>query len=104
MKINLIATKEILDFEKEIECELIVNEQDTINKGIKLAKYLVKFENSFLANNNFNFDKQGNGDTIDAAIINYCNLVSCKTIVFINNNEKKTLIFPRLIHTKLLNK
>lgn len=47
MKLNLITTKEILDFEKEIGYELVVNERAIhVGSPARLSKYYVQFENA----------------------------------------------------------
>lgn len=102
MKFNLIETKEILDVEKEIGYELIVNERPS---NLRLPKFYVSFENSDVMNDGVLIGSFGNGDTIDEALQNYCKEVSCKKIVFgVYTNSRDEITLPKLVHTKLINK
>lgn len=103
MKLNLIEIKEITDFEKEIGNELIVKERPFYNARIE--RFYVSFDNSFLKENGCLVGYFGNGKTIDDAIIDYCELISCRSIVFNPFCEKRKEIqqLPRFKHTKLLN-
>ena len=104
MKLNLITTKEILDFEKEIGYELVVNER-TVHAGspARLSKYYVQFENSEVMGGGCLAGRYGNGNTIDEAIKNYCREISnCRIAFGAYTNERKEIQFPKLVHTKLL--
>lgn len=104
MKLNLISTKEILDFEKEIGYELVVNERD-IHAGshVRLSKYYVKFENSEVMEGGCLIGKCGNGNTIDEALKNYCSEVSnCRIAFDVCTPQRKEIQFPKLIHSKFL--
>lgn len=106
MKLNLIETKDILDFEKEIKHELVVNERslDILSK-IKLKKYYAAFEHAEIVDGGVLIGAYGDGDTIDEAISNYCLEVSNKRIRFTGSNIiREEIVFPTLVHGKLLNK
>ena len=66
MKFNILSTKEIIDFEKEIGFELVVNER---NPQGCLPKYYIYFERGEVMENGCLSSPSGNGNTIDAAII-----------------------------------
>jgi hypothetical protein len=104
MKLNLITTREILDFEKEIGYELVVNERD-INAGspARLSRYYVQFEHANVMQGGCLIGKHGNGNTIDEAIKDYCREVSNCRIAFGDYpSERKEIKFPKLVHSKLL--
>jgi hypothetical protein len=104
MKLNLITTKEILDFEKEIGYELVVNER-AIHAGspARLSRYYVQFEKAEVMERGCLTGKYGNGSTIDEAIKDYCQEVSnCRVAFGAYTNERKEIQFPKLVHTKLL--
>lgn len=104
MKFNLITSKEILDFEKEIGHELEVNER-VIHAGspARLYKYYVKFQNSDVMEGGCLIGKYGDGNTIDEAIKDYCHKVSHSRIAFNSFTPNRTeIVFPKLNHTKLL--
>ena len=104
MKLNLITTKEILDFEKEIGYELVVNEREIhAGSAARLSKYYVQFEKAEVMEGGYLFGKQGNGNTIDEAIRDYCRQVSnCRIAFGAYTKERKEVQFPKLIHNKLL--
>ncbi len=105
MKINLISTKEILDYEKEIGIELVVTER-AIHAGSAagLSRYFVCFGGGDVAENSMLVGVTGNGDTIDKAITDYCHQISNKKMVFgANTTKRKEIQLPKLIHTKYLN-
>ena len=104
MKLNLITTKEILDFEKEIGYELVVNER-AIHAGspARLSKYYVQFEKAEVMEGGCLIEKHGDGNTIDEAIKDYCREVSnCRIAFGAYTNERKEIQFPKLVHTELL--
>jgi len=104
MKLNLIQTKEILDIEKEIGYELVVNER-AIHAGspARLSKYYVQFEKADVMEGGCLASKYGNGNTIDEAIKDYCREVSnCRVAFGAYTNERKEIQFPKLVHSKLL--
>ena len=104
MKLNLITTKEILDFENEIGYELVVNER-AIHAGrpTRLSKYYVQFEKAEVMEGGCLVGKYGNGNTIDEAIKGYCREVSnCRVAFGAYTTERKEVQFPKLVHTKLL--
>lgn len=104
MKLNLISTKEIIDFEKEIGIELVVNERK-IKQGSDLKRLYVSFENSDVMSNGFLIGKYGDGNTIDEALKDYCKKVSNCLIAYIPSTKiRREIQFPKLIHTKLLGK
>lgn len=104
MKLNLISVKEILDFEKEIGYELVVNERP-IHAGspARLSRYYVQFEKAEVMEGGCLAGKYGNGNTIDEAIKDYCREVSnCRVAFGAYTNERKEIQFPKLVHSKLL--
>lgn len=104
MKLNLIITKEILDFEKEIGYELEVNER-AIHDGspARLSKYYAQFEKAEVMEGGCLVGKYGDGNTIDECIKDYCSKVSnCRVAFGAYTNERKEIQFPKLAHTKLL--
>jgi hypothetical protein len=104
MVLNLITTKEILDFEKEVGYQLVVNER-ALHAGspARLSKYYVQFEHAEVMEGGCLAGKYGNGSTIDEAIKDYCKEVSnCKIAFGAYTPERKEVQFPKLVHTKLL--
>jgi len=101
MKLNLISTKEILDYEKEIGIELVVNERE-LPLG-RLKKYYVLFENSSVKDGNAWIGVYGEADNIDMALSDYCIRISGQTLIF-NTIERREIKVPKLIHTKYLNR
>ena len=102
MKINWITPKEILDFEKEIEVELVVNEI----LGVRLCEsrtFHVSFPKAESMENSCLVGYFGVGTTIDNALKDYCRQVSGKHMA-INPCEctRRNIWFPNLTHTKLL--
>lgn len=101
MKINLLETKEILDVEKEIGYELKVNER---RPDSGLHRFYVLFENGLVMNDGMLIGSFGQGDSIDEALQDYASKISFKQIAFNSyNNNRKEIIFPKLVHTKLIN-
>jgi hypothetical protein len=102
MKLYLTETKEILDFEKEIGYELEVHERKYKHWFVSSKnRYYACFQGAELADNGRLIGKQGNGDTIDSAIKDYCVKVSSETIVFYAGTpNRKEIKFPRLVHTQ----
>jgi len=105
MILNLIETKEIIDLEKLIQNNLILNERDP-NKirynGLK--RYYIYFEKSEIVKDDKLWISHGNGNTIDEALIDYANKISSKKIVFnVGLPNQDEIILPKIVHTKLLN-
>ncbi len=100
MRINRITEVEILDFEKQIGFELVVNERPDTQDA---PRFYVRFEHGEIMRNGILESHCGNGNTIDQAIKKYCEYISNKTMAF-NAYEKhrKNIQIPKLIHTKLL--
>jgi len=100
MKFNLISTKEILDFEKEIGIEIVVNERKEYSKG---CKYYVKFEHSEIMEGGSLIGSYGNGDTIDEALENYCKEIQNKRMAFnAYTPNRREVVCPKFTHTKRL--
>lgn len=100
MKINRINTKEILDFEKELNVELEVNERPP-SSG--LYRYYVSFNNTEVSEGSMLIGSFGNGSTIDEALQDYCKEIETKTIVlFARSDKRREILCPKLIHTKQL--
>ena len=106
MIINLVPeAKEITEYEKEINVELIVNERPYyIDQG--QFRYYVSFQHSDIVVGKFLQGKHGNGHTIDEALKDYAEEISEEILVLANDNgkEEKRISVPVLKHTKLLNK
>jgi len=99
MKINLINTKEILDFEQEIGYELEVNERANPKE---LPRFYVSFKKGEIMEGGCLVSAMGNGDTIDEALKDYCIQISNRRLAFnAYTPERKEIQFPKLIHTKL---
>ncbi len=97
MRINKIKTQQILELEKVIGRELIVNERS----DPKLKKYYVSFLNGEISEGILLIGYCGDGNTINQALKDYCKKISNKTIVFnayCSNRVEFNL--PKLIHTK----
>ncbi len=105
MELNLIPEQEILDFEKENNLTLKVNERPD-HRNHKLKKYYVSFSRGEIKDGSFLIGMCGNGDTIDQAIADYCIRISCRTLVLnaFDKSGRNEIHLPRLLHTKLLNK
>jgi len=102
MKFNLIETKEILDLENEIGFELVVNERP---KSSKTSQYYVSFEGGKVMEGGCLVGSRGNGSTIDEAIKDYCLQVETKRMAFgAYTGNRKEIVLPKLVHTKLLGK
>jgi len=102
MKFNILSTKEILDYEKEIGVELVVNERTPQGN---LPKYYIEFENGEVMENKCLCGVTGNGNTIDKALINYCEEISGTRMAFnAYSSSRREIQLPKLIHTKLLGK
>jgi hypothetical protein len=102
MKVNSIQVKEILDFEKEIGRELIVNERFISAKSrIGMNRFYVEFEKSSILGDGVLIGSAGNGNTIDEALVNYCSIISGETLVFDEMTPDRIYIkVPKLIHTE----
>jgi hypothetical protein len=100
MKFNLIQTKEILDFEKENNLELIINERPS---HFRLPKYYASFKNTEVMENGCLSSEFGNGDTIDEAITNYGKNIECKRLAIDSHSDyRREVVCPKFIHSKLL--
>jgi hypothetical protein len=103
MKFNLIEVCEITDFEKTICREIIVTERGESSIGCQ--RYFSEFENSEIMEQGLLVGAYGDGNTIDESLKNLATLVSNKTIAFdAYSSKRKNISFPKLVHTKLLNK
>lgn len=98
MTIIDIPTIEITDYENLIGKELIVMERRNCKD---LPKYYVSFKGSEIKSDRCLISSTGNGNTIDDALIDYCQCISENTIVF-NAYTKSRMEYnlPKLIHTK----
>lgn len=100
MKFNLIGTKEILDFEKELDLELVVNERP---KSYNLPTYWVSFEYAEVMDNGMLCGAFGNGNTIDEALQDYCKEIETKRMALhACSDKRREIVCPKLIHTKML--
>ena len=102
MKINEIETVELLEYEKRMPTELVINER----RDEELDRYYVSFENCDMEGDGVLIGAIGNGDTMDQALKNYCERIELETIIFfaLDKTKRTSYQVPRLIHTKLLNK
>ena len=99
MKFKLIETKEILEYENELGVELIVHEREN---G---PKYYVLFDHCEIMENDTLVGYYGNGNTVDEALIEYCEKISNKQLaLFAGSKERMEVFCPKLVHTKLLGK
>lgn len=102
MKFYLLKEKEITEFEKEIGYELSVCERPL---SMRLPKYYVYFLDGESSEGGCLITYSGNGNTVDEALIDYCKKVSSRRMVFNSyTTDRKEIVFPKLIHTKFLNK
>lgn len=112
MRIETLQKKEtkeveILDFEKtETPTELVVKERETKDfMGRILPSFYASFEGCKVKDGNLLKSVNGDGNTIDEAIQNYCKEISNQTLIFhAYTNNREEVLTPKLIHTKLLNK
>lgn len=105
MKINLIETKEILDFEKEIGFELEVNErEDGMSDTLNPRRFYAFFKEGAVKEGAFLISVTGNGDTIDEALQDYANQISFTRMAFLSHTDsRKEVSCPKLVHTKTIN-
>lgn len=97
MKLKLLNSKEILEFEKEIGYELVVQERPSY---LNLDRFYVSFEHGEVMENGCLIGASGNGNTIDEAIIDYCNQISNRKMAFNAYQEnRKEIRCPKLVHT-----
>jgi hypothetical protein len=99
MKFNLITPTEITDYEKLINCELVVAERDDPS----LPRYYVVFEFADIKDGISLVGAHGNGNSIDQALSDYCKRISGNTLVIrAFSKERREILVPQLIHTKFL--
>jgi hypothetical protein len=99
MKINLIDYKELLDFEKEIGYELIVNELPR-NKDIDSPKFSARFNDLITKEGKFSKRETGYGNTVDEALDDYALKISGKTLMtHWGIDSSVELAIPYLKHT-----
>ena len=97
MKLKLLNSKEITEFEKEIGYELVVHERPSY---LNLDRFYVSFEHGEVMENGCLIGASGNGNTIDEAIIDYCNQISNRKMAFNAYQEnRKEIRCPKLVHT-----
>ena len=97
MKLDLIETKEILDFEQEIGYELVVHERP-IHSG--LSPFYACFKGAESMEDGCLVGRYGNGNTVDEALSDYCKQISCRRMVFgAYTPERKEIQFPYLKHS-----
>lgn len=100
MKINWIKGKEILDLEKELGIELEANERAEGLRGLK--RFYVLFRDAHAMESSCLVGYSGNGDTVDEALKDYCNLISGKRMAFNPFSHNRTeIVMPKLVHKKL---
>ena len=97
MKLNLIETHQILNYEKQIGYELVVTERPA---HLNLSRFYVSFEHCEILDGGFLNSTSGQGGTINEALVDYCSLISNKVAVFDAYKPERTIIkLPNLIHT-----
>ena len=97
MKLNLIETHQILNYEKQIGYELVVTERPA---HLNLSRFYVSFEHCEILDGGFLNSTSGQGGTINEALVDYCSLISNKIVVFdAYKPERKTVQLPTLIHS-----
>lgn len=100
MKLNLIETKEILDFEQEIGYELVVNERPILSE---LPQFYVYFHQGESMENGCLVTHYGDGNTVDEALSDYCKQISCRRMIFnAYGSERREIQFPKLKHSNLV--
>lgn len=100
MKFNLLKGVEITDFEKGIGVDLVISERDA-NRLPHIKKYFARFEGAELIEGHFLASISGDGDTIDEALRNYCELISNKKLCINAYTPNRIEIYvPKLEHTK----
>jgi len=98
----MIAEKEILDLEKEIGIDLVVNERPY---HTNLSRFYVSFKDGESMEKGCLVTYSGNGNTIDEALSDYASEISCRRMVYgAYTNDRKEITLPKIIHTKLVNK
>lgn len=98
MKINYIKEQELLDFEKEIGVELIVDERKKPSKG---CRFYARFEKSEIKEGDCLRGAFGNGDTINEALMDYCKEISNGLLVLNSYTcNRREIQVPKLMHTK----
>lgn len=107
MKINRLDPEvEILDFEKQMSFELEANERQRNGycEDRQLDRWWVYFKHGEIKNGCLLEGAYGNGSSIDAALKDYCKIISCRKMVFnaTSPQERYETTMPKLIHTKLL--
>lgn len=101
MKINRIIVREILDFEKEIGRELIIDERMTTDNNYS---YSARFKGGETIDGGVLCTYSGRGQTIDDAIRDYAKIISGQTMVFnAYSKGRREVEVPILIHTKKYN-
>jgi hypothetical protein len=107
MKLDLIRTIEILDYEKEINVDLVIKERKvTLAHKSPLPRYFAYFENSSISiySGGGLLSTFGDGNTIDEAIRDYCSKITNHTLVINGLTKDRTEHqVPKLIHTRLIN-
>ena len=88
--------KNIVDFSKEIGVEIEIKERDSR----RLPKYYVKFQSCDVKDGIMLRGEHGNGNTISAAIKDYCIKISNKNLVFnaMNPEKRREIKAPSLFY------
>ena len=82
MKYNVYETKDILEFARENNLYLVVNERDAEMEAHTRCRYYVSFDRAEIKEGSILISTSGNGNTVYMAVTDYCNRIS-KTILII---------------------
>ena len=101
MILKLIPEKEILELEKELGIELVMNER---NHRLGLKKFYVSFPRLESMEGSCLISYSGNGETMDEALKDYAEQLSCRRIVIdAYKSERKEIELPKIVHTRFIN-
>lgn len=81
MKYNVYETKDILEFEKENNLCLEINERDAEMEAYTKCRYYVSFDNAEVKRIGVLTGASGNGNSVFEAVKEYCNEISKTTLV-----------------------
>lgn len=93
---------EILDLEKEIGVELVAYERPPHLVDVPEHRWYVRFEHSDIKKGSFLVGMSGDGASVNDAIINYCRLISDKTMVIndMSPDKRVEIAVPELRHSR----
>lgn len=96
MKVNRIEVKDLLDIEKDLGCEIEVNERPGQFK--KHLKYYAHIKNLEVKDGYILSGAFGNGETVEEALSNYAEEISEKLVVLdAYKDSRKVIQFPKIV-------